>query len=95
MTFVKIEHNVDLARPYFLEYCKQLAPGALKWIQYKGYEVEKGKIYFLFKSSQNSLRFKVGAGLLLNPEYEYYFRGNSAKLYEYFKSLKTEYLSSL
>jgi hypothetical protein len=58
-----------------------------RWIQYNGVEKDGSKIFFKFKSSQNSLSFKVYGGVNINDIYEL-LMGKSNEIYDYFKELK-------
>jgi hypothetical protein len=83
-----IQYYLEVANPEFLMFIKNMNKGLSKWIQYTGYDIEKNRIYFNFKSSQNSLNFKVYAGVFLNDNLQYLFNSNYNNIYYYFKELK-------
>jgi hypothetical protein len=87
-----IQHNLNVAKPSFLSFIKNIHPDMARWIQYVGVEDENGSIIFKFKSSQNSLRFEVYGGVSINNIFEL-LRGSSNEIYEYFKKLKYDQLS--
>ena len=84
-----IKHNLEVAKPNFLYFIKNMDQELYQWIQYNGVEIEGSKIFFKFKSSQNSLNFKVYGGVNINDIY-YLLRGKSNEIYDYFKKLKYE-----
>lgn len=84
-----INHNLEVAKPNYLYFIKNMNKELSQWIQYNGVEVEGSRIYFKFKSSQNSLRFKVYGGMDVNEIY-YLLNGKSNEIYNYFKNLKYE-----
>jgi len=84
-----INHNLEVAKPMFLYFIKNMNKELSQWIQYNGVDVDGSKIFFNFKSSQNSLNFKVYAGVNINNIYEF-LRSKSNEIYEYFKKLKYE-----
>lgn len=86
-----IQHNLNVAKPSFLSFIKNMNPELSRWIQYCGVEDDNGRITFMFKSSQNSLRFEVYGGVSINDTIEL-LRGSSNEIYDYFKQLKYEYL---
>jgi hypothetical protein len=82
-----IQHNLRVAKPIFLYFIKNMDKEISQWIQYNGVESNGGKIFFKFKSSQNSLSFKVFAGI--SKDYIYSILDvNSNEIYQYFKELK-------
>lgn len=84
-----IYHNLDVAEPKFLYFIKNMDMELSQWIQYNGVEIDDDKIFFTFKSSQNSLNFKVYGGV--NTEDVYYnLRGKFNKIYDFFENLKYE-----
>lgn len=89
-----ITHNLEVAKPMFLYYIKNMDIELSRWIQYVGVDNERGKIFFKFKSSQNSLNFKVYAGVNINNTYEA-LRGESNKIYEYFRNIKYENMANI
>lgn len=84
-----ISHNLEVAKPRFLYFIKNMSPELSQWIQYNGVEIDGSKIFFKFKSSQNSLSFKVYGGVNVNDVY-YLLNGKSNEIYEYFRNLKYE-----
>ena len=82
-----INHNLEVAKPNFLYFTKNMNQELSQWIQYNGVEKDGSKIFFKFKSSQNSLNFKVYGGVDVNNTYEL-LSGKSNEIYEYFKKLK-------
>ena len=55
-----------------------------QWIQYNGVEIDGSKIFFKFKSSQNSLNFKVYGGVNMNDIYRL-LMGKSNEIYDFFR----------
>jgi hypothetical protein len=88
-----IQHNLNVAKPSFLSFIKNIHPDMARWIQYAGVEDEKGSIIFKFKSSQNSLRFEVYGGVSINDVFEL-LRGSSDEIYDYFRNLKYDHLNN-
>lgn len=86
-SFASLQFSLDIAKPAFIRMMKDLNPKAGRWIQYQGHELENDKVYFLFKSSQNSLSFKVCGGLMITESYIPY-----DEVYQYFKELKQPYI---
>jgi hypothetical protein len=86
-----IQHNLNVAKPSFISFIKNMNPELSRWIQYCGVEDENGSIIFKFKSSQNSLRFEVYGGVSVNNVFEL-LRGNSNEIYDFFKELKYEHI---
>ena len=84
-----INHNLEVAKPNFLYFIKNMDKELSQWIQYNGVEIDGSKIFFKFKSSQNSLNFKVYGGVNKNNIY-YLLRGKSNEIYDFFKKLKYE-----
>lgn len=83
----EINHNLEVAKPNFLYFVKNMNYELSRWIQYTGVEKDGSKIFFKFKSSQNSLSFKVYGGVSINNIYEL-LSGKSGEIYDYFKKLK-------
>lgn len=91
-----IQHNLNVAKPLFLSFIKNMNPELSRWIQYCGVKDtdgfdNKGRIIFMFQSSRNSLRFEVYGGVSTNGTIEL-LRGSSNEIYDYFRELKYEYL---
>lgn len=84
-----IDYNLEMAKPLFLYFIKNMNKELSQWIQYNGIEIESDKMFFKFKSSQNSLNFKIYCGLNVNDIY-YLLRGKSNEIFEFFKKLKYE-----
>lgn len=82
-------HNLEVAKPNFLYFIKNMDRELSQWIQYNGVEIDGSKIFFKFKSSQNSLNFKVYGGVNINDIY-YLLSGKSNEIYDFFKKLKYE-----
>lgn len=82
-----IAHNLEIAKPNFLYFIVNINKEIAQWIQYKGVEVKDDQLFFCFKSSQNSLSFKVYAGVNVNDIF-YLLQSKSNEIYEYFKQLK-------
>jgi hypothetical protein len=82
-----INHNLEVAKPNFLYFITNMDRELSEWIQYNGVEIEGSRIMFKFKSSQNSLSFKIYGGVNINNIYEL-LMGSSDKIYEYFKTVK-------
>ncbi len=82
-----IGHNLRVASPAFLRFITNMDSSLSRWIQYRGVENDRGSLYFLFKSSQNSLNFKVYAGVNIHDIYDRLdIRFND--IYHYFRDLK-------
>ena len=86
---MNIKHNLELAKPRFLYFIKNIDKELSQWIQYTGVEIDGSQIYFKFKSSQNSLSFKIYGGVGIEETY-YLLSGESNEIYEFFKKLKYE-----
>lgn len=84
-----IIHNLEVAKPRFLYFIKNMDKELAQWIQYNGVEVEGSSIYFKFKSSQSSLNFKVYGGVDVDNIY-YLLGGRTTEVYDFFKELKYE-----
>ena len=82
-----IKHNLEVAKPPFLFFIKNMNPELSKWIQYKGIEANERGIFFKFKSSQNSLSFEVYGGVNM-PTIEDKLNCQTNYIYEYFRKLK-------
>ncbi len=82
-----INDNLEVAKPNFLYFTKNMNQELLQWIRYDGVEMEHDIIFFKFKSSENSLNFKVYGGININNTYEL-LKGKSTEIYEYFNNLK-------
>jgi hypothetical protein len=82
-----IEHNLEVAKPMFAYFIKNMSSELAQWIQYKGAEVDGSRLYFKFKSSQNSLSFKVYAGVNVG-DVEMLLNVNSNDIYNYFREIK-------
>lgn len=85
----EISHNLNVAKPNFLYFIKNMDKELSQWIQYSGVEIDGSKIFFKFKSSQNSLNFKVYGGVNINDIY-HLLSGKSNEIYDFFKRLKYE-----
>jgi hypothetical protein len=84
-----ISYNLEVAKPNFLYFIKNINKELSQWIQYSGVGLDGTKIFFKFKSSQNSLKFEVFGGLDANGAYEN-LSGKSNEIYDYFKKVKYE-----
>jgi hypothetical protein len=84
-----VEHNLEVAKPMFEYFIKNMNKELAQWIQYKGAEVDGSRLYFKFKSSQNSLSFKVYAGVNIG-DIEMSLNIHSNEIYNYFKKIKYE-----
>lgn len=82
----RINHNLNVAKPMFLYFVDNMNKELSQWIQYAGAESEGSQIYFTFKSSQNSLTFKVYAGVNVNDVF-YLLKGKTNFIYHYFNEL--------
>lgn len=82
-----IEHNLEVAKPSFLYFVENMTLELRQWIQYTGVLVESNRLYFTFKSSQNSMNFKVWAGVNV-LDIEFKLLAKSGEIYNYFKDLK-------
>lgn len=86
-----INYNLEIAKPNFLYFIKNMDRELSQWIQYNGVEVDGSDIFFKFKSSQNSLNFKIYGGVNINEIY-YLLSGKTNEIYNFFKKLKYENL---
>lgn len=86
-----INYNLEIAKPNFLYFIKNMDKELSQWIQYNGVEVDGSDIFFKFKSSQNSLNFKIYGGVNINEIY-YLLSGKTNEIYNFFKKLKYENL---
>lgn len=84
-----INYNLDLVTPTFLNYIKNMSLEFSQWIQYNGVELDNDNIYFLFKSSQNSLSFKVYGGKNINDIY-LLLKGKTNLIFNHFENLKNQ-----
>ena len=84
-----INHNLQIAKPSFLYFIKNMDKELTQWMQYNGVEIEDSKIFFKFKSSRNSLSFRVYGGVNINDIY-FLLNGKSNDIYDFFKELKYE-----
>lgn len=84
-----INHNLEVARPTFIYFVKNMNKELAQWLQYSGLETEGSKLYFKFKSSQNSLSFKVYAGVNVGTT-ETLLLAKTDEIYYYFRNLKYE-----
>lgn len=82
-----IQHNLKVAEPIFLDFISNMSPELARWIQYDGWETDGHSVYFKFKSSQNSLNFKVYAGVDIG-DIQFLLNASSNNIYEYFRKLK-------
>lgn len=62
----KINTNLEIAKTEFIHISKNFKTDALYYIQYRGAVLIDSNIYFNFKSSNNSINFKVYAGVDVN-----------------------------
>ena len=85
----QIIYHLDLAKPNFLYFIKNINNEISQYIQYIGLENDNGKIYFKFKSSQNSLNFKIYAGQDINNSY-YILKSKTNEIYHFFRKLKND-----
>jgi hypothetical protein len=84
-----ITYNLEVAKPQFLFYIKNMSQELSQWIQFNGIEQNGESLFFNFKSSQNSLTFKIYAGVYHLDTF-YLLRSRTNVIYEYFKKLKNE-----
>jgi hypothetical protein len=82
-----ISHNLDVADPRFLYFIKNMNYDLACWIQYVGFENDNGRLYFKFKSSQESLRFEIFAGICVN-DVESDLSISFNEIYEHYRKLK-------
>ena len=81
------------AEKQFRTFIKAIDPSISRWIQYRGFEVEGSYIVFVFKSSQNSLTFKVRSGVKVG-DIEFILHMHSNMIYLYFRGLKYTIIDS-
>jgi hypothetical protein len=86
-----ISYNLDLVTPIFIDFIKNINMEFSQWIQYNGIELENDTIYFKFKSSQNSLNFKVYGGLN-NDNIYYLLKGKTSLIFNHFENVKNQNL---
>jgi hypothetical protein len=89
-----ISHNLEVAKPSFIFFIKNMNEELSKWIQYNGVETEGSRIMFKFKSSQNSLNFKIYGGVNISDIYDI-LQVNTNKIYDYFKEVKYDEIAKL
>jgi hypothetical protein len=82
-----INHNLEVAKPAFEFFVKNMNKELAQWIQYNGVEIDGSKIYFKFKSSQNSLNFKVYAGVNVG-NIDTLLLAKTNEIYSYFRTIK-------
>ena len=85
----KIDFFLQVAEPMYLYFIKNMGSELSQWIQYKGVEIEGDQMYFTFKSSQNSLSFKIYAGLNTNNSF-YILKGKTNEISNFFSKLKQD-----
>ncbi len=85
----QIEHNLKITEPIFLYFIKNMDYELSRGIQYNGVELEGRLIYFKFKSSQNSLSFKIYGGIDVNNAFTK-LKGKTNEIFEFFRKLKYE-----
>jgi hypothetical protein len=94
-TAMSIQHNINVAKPSFERFIKFMHPELSRWIQYCGFEiVDENKTMFIFRSSSDSLEFKVYAGIAM-PDIEFDLRSGHNDIYEYFRTLKYNIIDSI
>jgi hypothetical protein len=84
-----ISYNLDLVTPIFIDFIKNINMEFSQWIKYNGVELENDTIYFKFKSSQNSLNFKIYGGLN-NDNIYYLLKGKTTLIYTHFENVKNQ-----
>lgn len=82
-----LQHSLELAKPGFLFFIKNMNPELCQYIQYNGIERKGDDLFFTFKSSENSLNFKVYAGENINNSYRK-LKGKTNEIYDFFKMVK-------
>lgn len=82
-----ISHNLEIAKPLFIYFIKNMNWELSQWIQYAGIEEDESSVYFKFKSSDNSLNFTIYAGVKIN-NIEYFLRGKTNDISNYFADIK-------
>lgn len=88
-----IQHNLEIAKPLFQYFIKNMNSELSQWIQYAGVEIKPGHLYFRFKSSNNSLNFTVYAGVNIN-DIGLLLRAQSNYIYDFFDSLIKEQIKN-
>ncbi len=83
----KIDTNINIAQKEFIDITKNLTKECLYYIQFKGVILENDFIYFNFKSSQNSINFKVYGGVNINDIY-LTLKGKTNYIYTFFEQIK-------
>ena len=83
----KINYFLQVCEPMFLYFIKNMRPELSEFIQYNGVELEGDQIYFKFKSSQNSLCFKIYGGLNTGNSF-YLLKGKTNEIFNFFANLK-------
>ena len=86
-----ISHNLEVAKPGFLYFIKNMDAELSQWIQYYGVSLKGKTIFFNFKSSQNSLSFSVYGGVNAGDVHDL-LKGKTNEIYQFFKDLKYENL---
>lgn len=87
-----IRHNLEVAKPIFINFISSIDASMSKWIQYRGVKNDNGRIVFKFKSSQNSLSFEVYGGVSTMGVFEL-LQASSNEIYDYFRDLKYDQLN--
>ena len=82
-----ISHNLEVAKPVFVWFIRNIKPEISKWIQYNGVNFDERGIFFKFKSSQNSLNFEVYAGVNIG-DIGFLLTAKTNEIYQYFRALK-------
>lgn len=83
----KIDTNINIAKTEFINITKNLTKECLYYIQFRGVILKNDNVYFNFKSSQNSINFKIYAGVNINDIY-FTLKGKTDYIYTFFEQIK-------
>jgi hypothetical protein len=86
----RLNFHLEQAKGRFSHFIKNINKIESQWIQYVGFEIIKGRLYFKFESSQNSLSFMVEAGCLISDldNSEFTLFNHASEIYDYFRTVK-------
>lgn len=84
-----LEHYLNVSEKGFLFFIDNMNKELAQWMQYKRPIFERSHVFFEFKSSQNSLSFKVYAGIAM-PSDVGMIKGNLINIDDFFERLLIE-----
>jgi hypothetical protein len=88
-----LQLQIEVTEKQFQRYLDCFNVDCAKWVQYEKHTIFKGRVYFHFCNSQNSIKFKI-QGQPMSNEYEYdmYLGGKFKYIYEKFRVTKYTHL---